>query len=173
MNWHEMFVPTVPLLEIVLRGSAVYLVILVLLRVLRRDSGGMGTADLLVIVLVADAAQNAMAAEYKSITEGVVLVATIFGWNYLLDWLAFRSKRVYRLLHPKPLPLIRDGVVLRRNLKSEMLTREDLMEQLREQGIEQVTQVKRCYLEADGHLSVIRQAGDEEGGKQRKEKAGA
>ena len=173
MNWHDMFVPTVPLLEIVLRGSAVYLVILVLLRVLRRDSGGMGTADLLVIVLVADAAQNAMAAEYKSITEGVVLVATIFGWNYLLDWLAFRSKRVYRLLHPKPLPLIRDGVVLRRNLKSEMLTREDLMEQLREQGIEQVTQVKRCYLEADGHLSVIRQEGDDEGGKQRKEKAGA
>lgn len=173
MNWHEMFVPTVPLLEIVLRGSAVYLVILVLLRILRRDSGGMGTADLLVIVLVADAAQNAMAAEYKSITEGVVLVATIFGWNYLLDWLAFRSKRVYRLLHPKPLPLIRDGVVLRRNLKSEMLTREDLMEQLREQGIEQVTQVKRCYLEADGHLSVIRQEADDEGGKQRKEKVGA
>jgi len=173
MNWHEMFVPTVSLLEIVLRGSAMYLVILVLLRILRRDSGGMGTADLLVIVLVADAAQNAMAAEYKSITEGVVLVATIFGWNYLLDWLAFRSKRVYRLLHPKPLPLIRDGVVLRRNLKSEMLTREDLMEQLREQGVEQVTQVKRCYLEADGHLSVIRQEADEEGTKQRKEKVGA
>ena len=117
----------------------------------------MSTADLLVIVLVADAAQNAMAAEYKSITEGIVLVATIFAWNYALDWLGYRYRWVYRLLHPAPLLLVKDGRVQRRNLRSELLTLDDLREQLREQGIDDVGQVKRCYLEADGHLSVIRQ----------------
>ena len=157
IDWREVFVPSMSLLELVLRGSILYLTILALLRILRREAGAMSTADLLVIVLVADAAQNAMAAEYKSITEGIVLVATIFAWNYALDWLGYRYRWVYRLLHPAPLLLVKDGRVQRRNLRSELLTLDDLREQLREQGIDDVGQVKRCYLEADGHLSVIRQ----------------
>jgi uncharacterized membrane protein YcaP (DUF421 family) len=156
IDWQAMFVPTVSLLEIVLRGSAVYLSILVLLRLFRREAGTLGTTDLIVVVLVADAAQNAMAAEYHSVTEGLVLVATIFAWNYGLDWLAFRYKWAYRLLNPTPLLLIANGRIHRRNLRAEMLTLEDLSEQLREQGIEDVGQVKRCYLESDGRLSVIR-----------------
>src|SRR5512133_1456143 len=90
IDWHGLLVPTVSLLELVLRGSAMYLAILVLMRVLRRAAGALSTTDLLGVVLVADAAQNAMASAYDSVTEGAVLVATIFGWNYLLDWLAFR-----------------------------------------------------------------------------------
>ncbi len=156
IDWHAAFVPTVNLLELVLRGSVIYLLILAALRLFRREAGALSTADLLVIVLVADAAQNAMAAEYHSITEGVVLVATIFAWNYALDWLGFRYRWVYRLLHPAPLLLIKDGRVQRRNLRSEMLTLDDLTEQLREQGVQDVAEVRRCYLEADGHMSVIR-----------------
>lgn len=156
IDWHGMFVPTVSLLEIVLRGSAVYLIILVLLRLFRREAGTLGTTDLIVIVLVADAAQNAMSADYHSITEGLVLVATIFAWNYGLDWLGFRYPWAYRLLHPSPLLLVSEGRVQRRNLRSEMLTMEDLMEQLREQGVDDVRQVKKCFLEADGRLSVLK-----------------
>lgn len=162
IDWHEALVPTVSLLELVLRGSVVYLSIVAALRVFRREAGALSTADLVVIVLVADAAQNAMASEYHSITEGLVLILTIFAWNYALDWLGFRYAWVYRLLHPAPLLLVEDGRIQRRNLRAEMLTRADLDEQLREQGVEDVAQVKRCYLEADGRLSVIRreQGGD-------------
>jgi uncharacterized membrane protein YcaP (DUF421 family) len=160
IDWHGMFVPTVSLLEIILRGSAVYLTILVLLRLFRREAGTLGTTDLIVIVLVADAAQNAMSAEYHSVTEGLVLVATIFAWNYGLDWLGYRYPWAYRLLHPAPLLLVSEGRVQRRNLRSEMLTMEDLMEQLREQGIDDVREVKRCFLEADGRLSVLKAEGD-------------
>jgi uncharacterized membrane protein YcaP (DUF421 family) len=156
IDWHAMLVPTVSLLEIVLRGSAVYLSIFVVLRLFRREAGTMSTADLIVIVLVADAAQNAMAADYHSITEGLVLVGTIFAWNYALDWLGFRYRWVYRLMYPAPLLLVSDGRVQRRNLRKEMLTMADLKEQLREQGVEEVGQVKRAYLEADGRLSVIK-----------------
>jgi uncharacterized membrane protein YcaP (DUF421 family) len=159
IDWHGMFVPTVSLLEIMLRGSAVYVSILLLLRIFRREAGALGTADLIVIVLVADAAQNAMSAEYHSITEGLVLVATIFAWNYGIDWLAFRYPWAYRILNPPPLLLISRGRIQRRHLRAEMMTIDDLMEQLREQGIEDVGQVKRCYLEADGRLSVIKTEG--------------
>ncbi|HEY7635569.1 MAG TPA: YetF domain-containing protein [Gemmatimonadales bacterium] len=133
-----------------------YLTILVALRLFRREVGALSTADLLVVVLVADAAQNAMASEYHSITEGVVLIATIFAWNYLLDWLGYRYPRVHRLLHSPPLLLVKHGHIQRRNLRAEMLTVSDLKEQLRQQGIEDLTQVKKCWLEADGHLSVIK-----------------
>lgn len=159
VDWHAAFMPTVNLLELVLRGSAVYLLIVAVFRIFRRPAGGLSTTDLVVVVLVADAAQNAMAAEYHSITEGAVLVLTIVFWNFLLDWLAYRSPWVYRLLHASPALLIEDGRLQYRNMRAEMLTRGELDEFLREQGIESPAEVKRCYLEPDGQLSVIRREG--------------
>ena len=92
IDWRAMFVPTGSLVELVLRGSFMYLLILAGFRVFRRDAGSLSVSDLLVVVLIADAAQNGMAGEYKSLTEGALLVATIFGWNHLLDWLSYHSR---------------------------------------------------------------------------------
>ena len=164
IDWNKLLVPTVHPLEIVLRGSVMYVLILALMRLLRRDPGALSTPDLLVIVLVADAAQNAMASEYHSLTEGVVLVATIFAWNYGLDWLAFRYRWAHRLLNSPPLLLIKNGNVQRRNLRSEMLRESDLAEQLRLQGVDDFAKVKRAFLEPDGHLSVIRYPDEDEDG---------
>jgi uncharacterized membrane protein YcaP (DUF421 family) len=157
IDWREMFVPSGSLIELVLRASLMYLLILAGLRVFRRDAGSLSVSDLLVVVLIADAAQNGMAGEYRSITEGVVIVATIFAWNYTLDWLAYRSRVAYWLLHPPPLVLIRRGRIQWRNLRSQFITREDLLQQLREQGVDDVRRVKRCCLESDGQMSVIRE----------------
>jgi uncharacterized membrane protein YcaP (DUF421 family) len=141
--------------EIILRGTIVYLFLFGLLRILRRGAGTIGISDLLVVVLIADAAQNAMASEYKSITEGLILVATIVFWDYFLDWLGYRFPSVRRLVRPSPLSLIKDGRIQRRNLRREMITEEELIEQLREHGVESVDQVKESYIEGDGHISVI------------------
>jgi uncharacterized membrane protein YcaP (DUF421 family) len=156
IDWHSVFVPTVHLAEIFLRGTVVYLFLFFLLRILRREAGALGISDLLVVVLIADAAQNAMASEYKSITEGVVLVATIAFWDYSLDWLGYRFPKIQRILRPAPLILIKDGRMIRQNMRKEMITEEEMMGLLREQGIEHVTDVKKCYLEGDGHISVIK-----------------
>ena len=121
-DWHQMFVPSVSPLELVIRGSIMYLAILAAMRMFRRQAGSLNTADLLVVVLVADAAQNGMASEYHSVTDGLVLIGTIYAWNYLLDVAAFRWRPVHRLINPPPLPLVRDGQVVRRNLRQEMLT---------------------------------------------------
>ena len=156
IDWHAMFVPTGSLLELVVRGSLMYLVILAGFRIFRRDAGLLSVSDLLVVVLIADAAQNGMAGEYKSLTEGAIVVATIFAWNYTLDWLAYHSRFAHWLLHPPALLLVRNGQIQYRNLRSELITKEDLLEQLREQGVEDVGSVKKCFLESDGKLSVIR-----------------
>jgi uncharacterized membrane protein YcaP (DUF421 family) len=65
IDWTALFIPTVPLVEIILRGTLVYLLLFAVLRVLRREAGGLGIADVLVIVLIADASQNAMSSDYK------------------------------------------------------------------------------------------------------------
>ena len=160
IDWRAILVPSGSILELVVRGSLMYLLILAALRVFRRNAGSLAVSDVLVIVLIADAAQNGMAGEYRSLTEGVVLVATIFIWSYALDWLAYHSSVAARILHPPPLLLIENGRIQRRNLRMELISREDLLEQLREQGVDQVGDVKRCCLESDGRMSVIKFEGE-------------
>ena len=156
IDWSSVFVPTVHIGELFLRGTIIYLFLLVILRVLRREAGTIGISDLLVVVLIADAVQNAMSSEYKSITEGIVLVMTIVFWDYFVDWLGYRFPIIQRLIRPAPLPLVENGRVNRRNMRQEMITDDELMGQLREQGVESIAEVKKCYLEGDGHISVIK-----------------
>src|SRR5207302_971690 len=126
------------LLEIVIRGSAIYLLLFFLMRFLRREAGQIGIADVLVIVVIADAAQNAMAGTYTSITEGVVLIATICAWDYALDWLDFHWPAFARLVHPPPVPLVIDGRVLWKNLRRQLITEQELRTRMREQGVERI-----------------------------------
>jgi uncharacterized membrane protein YcaP (DUF421 family) len=156
LDWQTIFKPETPIAEIMLRGTLVYLFLFTVLRVMRRQAGGLNITDLLLIVLVADAAQNAMGADYKSITEGVILVATIATWDYALDWLGFRVPRLRRLIHPESLLLIQHGLMLRNNMRRALLTEEELLGQLREHGVDNPSEVKSCALEGDGQLSVVK-----------------
>ena len=133
-----------------------YLALFGLLRViLKRQAGTLGMTDLLLITLLADASQNGMAGDYKSLPDGIVLVATIIFWSYALDWLSFKSPRFQRLIEPPPLPLIKNGQLLRRNMRKELISESDLMGQLREQGISDISRVKDAYIESDGRISVM------------------
>jgi uncharacterized membrane protein YcaP (DUF421 family) len=96
-----------------------------------------------------------MAGDYKSLPDGILLVATIIFWSYALDWLSFKSPRFQRLIEPPPLPLIKNGQLLRRNMRRELITEADLMGQLREQGISDISKVKEASIESDGRISVI------------------
>jgi uncharacterized membrane protein YcaP (DUF421 family) len=163
IDWNALFVPSTNIFEIILRGTIIYLFLFLLFRILRREAGALGLSDLLVVVLIADAAQNAMAGEYKSITEGVVLVGTIFLWDYFLDWLGYKIPFVGRLLRPSALLLIKDGRLQRRNMRQEMVTEEELMGQLRQQGLENLEEVEKSYLEGDGRISIIKKSTKTEG----------
>lgn len=156
VNWKELFVPDVSIVETIIRGSLVYLVLFVLLRVvLKRQAGNIGVNDLLVVVLLADAAGNAMATEYKSITNGGILVATIVTWSYILNFLGYYLPRIQRFRNPPALTLVKNGRMLHKNMGKELITEDELMSQLRQQGIDSLSQVKAAYMEGDGHISVI------------------
>ncbi|MBB6096621.1 uncharacterized membrane protein YcaP (DUF421 family) [Deinobacterium chartae] len=156
VDWAKVLLPSTPLLEIIVRGSVTYLALFVLLRmVLKRESTDLSVTDLLVVVLIADAAQNGMAGGAKSVTDSVVLVAVILFWSYLLDWLGYHFPRFQRWVRPPPLPLVRDGRMLLRNMRRELITEDELMSQLRQQGIESLEAVRLACMEGDGRISVI------------------
>lgn len=159
-----LFSLTLSPLEIVVRGTAVYWFLFVLFRfVMRRDAGSIAMAALLLLILIADAAQNAMAGEYKSIADGCVLVATLAGWNYVLDWCSYRFPALRRVLEAKPLLLITDGRPLRANMRREFITLEEIESKLREAGVARMADVRKAYLESDGEISLLLE-GDMENG---------
>lgn len=157
MDWAWLVDFKVPAWELILRGSAMYWALFLIFRlVLRRDVGAVGVADVLFVVLVADASQNAMTGGYTSVAEGAVLVATLIGWNLLLDWMAFRFAWAHRLVEPRPLLLIRRGRVQHKHLRAEMITLAELRGQLRQHGVESFDEVKAAWFESDGQISVIK-----------------
>lgn len=156
----EIFAFELPWWEMVLRGTAIYWFLLLVFRfVLRREAGSMGIADLLFVVLVADAAGNGMSGDYRSVGDGLVLLSTLVGWNYFFDWATYHSPRMARLLEPPPVALVRHGKLIWKALKRQLITRDELLGKLREQGIEDLAVVRVVYLESDGELSVMRNDG--------------
>ena len=157
VDWNSVFVPAVGLAEIVVRGTLMYLGLFVILRVMaRRQAGHFGPADLLVIVLIADAAQNGLGKDYGSVTEGLALVLTIVAWEYLLDWISWRFPSTRPYLIPRSLTLIRDGRLVAQNLRKEMITEDELKSQLREHDVDDYVDIKLATLEGDGRLSVLK-----------------
>jgi len=152
--------PETPILETIVRGTITYLAIFLLLRYFRRGIGGIANPDLLLIVLVADAAQNAMADDYRSVADGLLLVGVIVVWAWLFDWLSYRSPLFARLVHPQPLPLIENGELQRQSMRSELVTYEELMSQLRLHGLQDVSQVRRAYVEGNGRISILPMPGE-------------
>jgi uncharacterized membrane protein YcaP (DUF421 family) len=156
-DWGAMFGLSVSPVELIVRGSAMYLFLFVLFRVvIRRRVGAVGMADILVLVIIADAAQNGMSGEYKSVTDGAILVGTIVAWDYLIDWLNYHVPALRNWLEPPPLLLVRDGRVIRRNLRHEFVTEDELKSKLREKGVADISQVKEARMETDGEVSVLK-----------------
>lgn len=169
LSFSELFMPTVNPLEMFIRGTVVYLALFALLRlIMKRESSDVGVTNLLVIVLLADAAQNAMSAEYRSITDGLILVSTIIGWSYFLDWLSFQSHTLNRIIRPGKLLLALDGKFLEENMRKELITEEEIMIEVRSNGFEHLSQTREIYMEPNGSISVIGREGSWHRGNRRR-----
>lgn len=151
---------TVSPLQLMLRGTLMYWFLFAIFRfVLRRDVGSVGVSDFLFVVILGDAAQNAMIGSATSASDGMVLITTLVFWNYMLDFLSFRIPAIQRFTSPRRLCLVRDGKRLRRNMRRELITDEELNAKIREEGVDDIATIKRMYLEADGEMSVVKREG--------------
>ena len=157
-GWLEMLVLSIPLLELVARGTVIYLALIVAMRVVgQREVGGIGMTDLLVVVLVVEAAGVGLRGETTSIGDSLVLVATVLAWSVAIDAITYRWPRVAKLLKARPKAIIRNGTFDRHVMHREFMTRDEVLSQLRLHGITDPAAVHRAYIEPNGMVSVIRQ----------------
>lgn len=156
VDWHELFTPRFSILEMVIRGVAVYLGLVLLLRVvLKRQAGKVSLSDLLVVTIVGGVCRNPMIADSYSLPDGLGVIVSVLGCSYAIDWLSYRSPFIHRLVHPHPVLLIRDGAVFHEHLEQELMTMQQLHSKLRSHGIVDPKEVGEAWLEGNGHVSVV------------------
>jgi uncharacterized membrane protein YcaP (DUF421 family) len=159
IDWSKLLAPSGSVLEVMVRGTLVYLTLFAAMRFLpRRTIGGVGPSDLLIVVLLADAVQNAMAGTYESVTEGLVLAATLLFWATFIDWLDYRFPKLH-ISDGKQIALVRDGRMIERNMRRQNITEDEIMVQLRQHGLSTLRNVEAVYLEGDGQFSVLLRGG--------------
>lgn len=145
-----------PFVEIILRVTCVYLFMVFAIRVFgKKELTQLSTTDLVFIVLISNAVQNAMVGSDSSLQGGLIAAAVLFILNFLLKLLMYRSSRIKELIEDKPMILVHDGKVDIEHMHAIRMTMEELEEAIREHGVENYKSVKLAILEVDGNVSVI------------------
>ena len=152
-----MWTPDLPVLEKIVRAAAVYVFLLVAFRLTgKRQLGQMSSFDLVVLLMISNVVQNAMIGNDNSVTGGFVGAATVLILNYGVARLVVSRKSFERLIEGAPTLLIHNGKVMERNLRRELLTRDELMAALRRQGILSMEEVHVALLEETGAITAVK-----------------
>ena len=141
---------------VVLRTVTVYLVLLALLRIAgKRELGQMTPFDLVVLLVISNAVQNAMVGPDTSLTAGLLAAFTLVALNWLVDRFVLRSAWLRQRAIGTPTLLVHEGQFIRDNLRREGIVEDEVLQALREHGVDDVADVKLAVLEVDGTISVI------------------
>ena len=147
--------PSVNVLELVVRSVVVYVALLVALRIFgKREIGQFTIYDLVFVLLVANALQPAMTGPDTSLVGGIVLIAALVAANAIVGRLD-QVPAVHRLFTPAPAEIIWDGAYIKATMEREGVTEDEIEMAIREHGLTGATDVKLAVLEADGTISVV------------------
>ncbi len=155
--WH----PALPYWEFIVRGVAVYLFLLVLLRVTgKRQVGQMSPFDLVLLLVLSNAVQNSMNGGDTSLVGGLVSAAALVALNFVLGLITLRSKKLEALVEGRPQLLVHNGQLFEDVLASAQLTHHELQAALRQAGCTSVNEVRCAMLETNGGISVVKRDPD-------------
>ncbi|MCE5191095.1 MAG: DUF421 domain-containing protein [Actinomycetia bacterium] len=145
-----------PALALVLRATVVYVVVLAGLRLAgKREVGQFTPFDLVLVLLIANAVQNAMVGPDTSLLGGLIAAVTLLAVNFVVGRLTEDNPAARRLVLGQPTLLVHDGVVQRAALEREGITDDELLSAIREHGFEDVPEVRLAVLEVDGSISIV------------------
>ena len=155
-HWAGLFSLDTPFLELVLRGAFLYLAILFLLRVMpRRTTGELAAMDLVLILLITEAAAHSLG-DYHSLTDGVIQILVMALLALAVDFLSHRYAWFRKLTESPPLKIIDNGKLIRRNLRREFITLEELQSHLRANDVEEIGEVLCAHVEGEGHITIVK-----------------
>jgi uncharacterized membrane protein YcaP (DUF421 family) len=149
--------PETPWVLLIIRSIAVYLFLMVALRLAgRRELGQMTTFDLILLLILSNAVQNSINAGDNSLGGGFVSAVTLLALNWVVGFLTYRVPFLERLIIGRPICIVKDGRVYKRALRREQITLEELRSALRKQNIMRISDCKKVVLEPDGTLTAQR-----------------
>ena len=152
----ELFDLSAPWWVFVLRATAIYALVMVLIRVSGKRAVGQFTPfDLVMLILIGNAVQNGINGGDNSLTGAAIMATTLIALNYAVAFVTSRSRRAERLVEGEPVVLARDGKVFDHVLRRELVSQSDFREALRMNSIEDVAEVEVALLETNGHISVV------------------
>lgn len=152
----EMFDLAMPWWAFVLRACIVYFILLLLIRASSKRTMGQFTPfDMLLVVLLGNAVQNALLGQDTSVGGGLLLAATLLALNWLVGLVSARSARMEALVEGVPVLLARDGQVYKEILRRELISRADFDKAMRESGIEDIGDIRMAVLETNGHITLV------------------
>jgi uncharacterized membrane protein YcaP (DUF421 family) len=145
-----------PYLDIVIRSAAVYLFMVIALRIFgKKELSQLNTADVILILLISNSVQNAMVGNNTTLWGGLAAASILFIINYILKKLMYKFKPFSDFMLEKPEILIHNGTLDFKNLSKLNITSDELKEAMREHGVENFKDVKLAMLEIDGNISII------------------
>ena len=144
-------------MDIVFRAIAIYLFIYLLTRVIgRRELSSLAPFDLILLIILGDAVQQAMTQDDYSVTGAFIAVGTIAALQVATSYVSFRSSRLRTVLEGEPIVIIEDGKAIEKNMKRERLVLEEVMEEARLQQIDSLEQIRWAGIETSGNISFIK-----------------
>ena len=147
---------SVPWWEFVIRGLAVYLFLLVFLRITgRRQTGQYAPFDLVLLLILSNAVQNSMNAGDNSLIGGLISASTLIVCHTVLSRLTYRVVWLRHLVDGRPKVLIQQGQVAKDLMAQEQITAEDLSAALRANGCLHAHEVERATMETNGQITVV------------------
>lgn len=163
-DWARIFLGDTPplfLLEIIFRTTVIFGWLLLLLRFTgKRGMAQLSPLELAIVIGLGSSAGDPMFYPEVPLLHAMLVMALVVGLQALMARLVIRSERVETFMEGVPVELVRDGVLSGRALEASNLSREDLFERLRAQGVRQLGEVQRAYFEQDGNLTVFTHAQD-------------
>ena len=143
-------------MDLFFRAVVIFTFVFVLMRVVgRRELSALEPFDLILLVVIGDAVQQALTQDDYSVTGAIIVVGTIAGLQVLISFVGFRVPRLRPVLEGEPIVLVEDGRLLEQNLKRERLTEDDVLEQARQQQIASLEDVQWAIFETNGQISFI------------------
>ena len=156
---HKRFL-TVPWWELILRGFLVYVLLIVLLRLTgKRQIGQMAPFDLVLLLVLSNAVQNAMNGGDNSMTAGAISAGTLVGLNYFTSLATFKSRKLEVLVEGRPEVIIHNGRIFSNVMAKAHLTHEELNAALRGAGCACIEEVHSAILENTGQITVQKRIG--------------
>lgn len=154
--WSDMFSLGLPVLEKILRAAAVYLFLVVSLRLAgKRELAQLNPFDLVVLLTLSNAVQNAIIGDDNSVTGGLLGATTLLVLNYVVIRFLYGHEKLDRLIEGDPDVLIDNGQIKLDRLKKELITLPELEAAAHKQGFTSLEEIERAVLEPGGSLSFI------------------